>query len=44
MTGKTKHPIPAWAGCLLLIGLTVFGTLKKLVSRYHLVLFTANNI
>ena len=28
MTGKTKHPIPAWAGCLLLIGLTVFGTLR----------------
>ena len=28
MTGKTKHPIPAWAGCLLLIGLTIFGTLR----------------
>lgn len=28
MTGKTKHPLPAWAGCLLLIGLTVFGTLR----------------
>ena len=23
-----KHPLPAWAGCLLLIGLTVWGTLQ----------------
>lgn len=28
MTGKTKHPIPAWAGCLLLIALTIVGTLR----------------
>lgn len=23
-----KHPLPAWAGCLLLIGLTLWGTLQ----------------